>query len=157
MIRLHQLDLEFPEGFSLLSEEEIALLNINETGDENFVLRDENRHTIASLAYRRVNALFLAVLTLKEIVEKNEKETADLMRSFAYHREAFLERGEAMGFAYSYEVQGRRMYGMSFNRKGKKGIYHLHFYMREEEKEERSRLVEEILSSVEEVEGGSVL
>ena len=156
MIRLHQLDLEFPEGFSLLNEEEIALLNINETGDENFVLRDENRHMIASLAYRRVNALFLAVLTLKEIVEKNEKETADLMRFFAYHREGFLENGEAMGFAYSYEVQGRRMYGTSFNRKGKKGIYHLHFYMREEEKEDGSKLVDEIISSMEEIEGGSV-
>ena len=54
------------------------------------------------------NPLFLAVLSLKEIVEKNETQTADLMRRFAYHKEAYLNTGKAQGFDYTYEAGGKK-------------------------------------------------
>ena len=147
MVRLNELTFAFPEGFRLLNEDEIRELHINETGDENIVMKDDDRHMLVSLSYQKVNPLFLAVLSLKEIVEKNETQTADLMRRFAYHKEAYLNTGKAQGFDYTYEAGGKKMYGASYNIKGKKGLYHIHFYLRDEERDLYERLTEEIMAS----------
>ena len=148
MVKLNELTFEFPQGFRALEEEEIRQLNINETGDENIVMKDDDRHMLVSLSYQKVNPLFLAVLSLKEIVEKNEAQTADLMRPFAYHKEAYLNVGKAQGFDYTYEAGGRKMYGASYNIKGKKGLYHIHFYLRDEERDLFENLADEIMALV---------
>lgn len=148
MVKLNELTFEFPQGFRALEEEEIRQLNINEIGDENIVMKDNDRHMLVSLSYQKVNPLFLAVLSLKEIVEKNEAQTADLMRPFAYHKEAYLNVGKAQGFDYTYEAGGRKMYGASYNIKGKKGLYHIHFYLRDEERDLYENLAEEIMALV---------
>ena len=148
MVKLNELTFEFPQGFRALEEEEIRQLNINETGDENIVMKDDDRHMLVSLSYQKVNPLFLAVLSLKEIVEKNEAQTADLMRPFAYHKEAYLNVGKAQGFDYTYEAGGRKMYGASYNIKGKKGLYHIHFYLRDEERDLYENLADEIMALV---------
>ena len=148
MVKLNELTFEFPQGFRALEEEEIRQLDINETGDENIVMKDDDRHMLVSLSYQKVNPLFLAVLSLKEIVEKNEAQTADLMRPFAYHKEAYLNVGKAQGFDYTYEAGGRKMYGASYNIKGKKGLYHIHFYLRDEERDLYENLADEIMALV---------
>ncbi len=148
MVKLNELTFEFPQGFRALEEEEIRQLNINETGDENIVMKDDDRHMLVSLSYQKVNPLFLAVLSLKEIVEKNEAQTADLMRPFAYHKEAYLNVGKAQGFDYTYEAGGKKMYGASYNIKGKKGLYHIHFYLRDEERDLYENLADEIMALV---------
>ena len=150
-IRLKDVLFQIPDGFERLSEDEVRKLNMAEEGDEGAVFRNEEEHMIVSLGYKKINGFSALMLSEAEMLDHMAKQTASLMRGFAYREterrsDGFCGR-QIPGFGYTYEVSDIQMYGRSYLMKEKSDCHYLHFYFRKEGYDEGNRLVETILKN----------
>ncbi len=155
--RVKDLQISFEEGFRQLSEEEMKQARFINEGDEGVVMRDDEKHMVVSAAYKKVSGIALAFLKEEEIVENTQKQFEKMMQPFDYHLDEYVTKQGQMtlhGFEYTYLAQGTGMRGASFVIKDKKGLYYLHFYMREALKEESHQIMDAILESVDLVQEG---
>ena len=151
-VKLEKLQLNFPDGFTLMGDEEQKELNIANQGDQCICLKDEKRHIIASTAYQKLNGFSALMLRDSSIAGRMEKQIAGLMKKMAYRPMGKKERtfayGKATGFAYAYTAEGVPMYGESYVMKEGKDCYYLHFYVREENRDAYQKLINGIFSLV---------
>ena len=151
-VRLEKLQLNFPDGFTLMGDEERKELKIAQEGDQNICLKDEKRHIVVSTAYQKLNGFAALILNSASIAGRMEKQVADLMKKMAYRPMGKKTRtfayGKADGFAYAYTVEEIPMYGESYVMKDGKDCYYLHFYVREENRSECEKLINGVFSLV---------
>ena len=76
-----ELQLQYPEGFHVLSEEERSKLNTSETG-EWVGLSNPDLHILISLGWKKVNGFALMMLSEKDLAGKMEKEEYHILLSF---------------------------------------------------------------------------
>ena len=55
---LNKIRFTLPEGFVKINEEEVQTMNLIKEGDDYGVYRNEERHIVASLAYKKVSQMF---------------------------------------------------------------------------------------------------
>ena len=152
---LNKIRFTLPEGFVKLNEEEVQTMNLIKEGDDYGIYRNEERHIVASLAYKKENALLSLFVNEKEAIENMEKQIAEPMKAYGYERKAFVVENvaeeQAQGFNYTYEVSGVKMEGLSYILKEKNDLYYLHFYFRKENETKDLPLIKEILNGAKRV------
>ena len=139
----------FPDGFRKLSEAEMKQMKLLQSGP-GVCLRDEDRHIIVSLGYRRAG-LFDAILGGKDLVKSAQSRIAGVMRPYGYQlaASASCPVGNKTGqyFQYTYTAQNTEMVGECCAIKEGKTIYYLHFYVRKTSRDEGFALWREILQN----------
>lgn len=151
-VKLEKLELNFPDGFTTMGDEEQRELNIASKGDQCICLKDEDRHVVVSSAYQKLNGFSAMMLNDASIAARMEKQVAGLMKKMAYRpmgkKEKNFINGRIPGFAYAYTAGGIPMYGESYVLKVGKDCYYLHFYMREENRDEYEKLINDVFSQM---------
>ena len=74
---LNKIRFTLPEGFVKINEEEVQTMNLIKEGDDYGVYRNEERHIVASLAYKKANALLSLFVNEKEAIENMEKQIVE--------------------------------------------------------------------------------
>ena len=142
------LSITFPDGFRKLSEEEMRSLKYA-GGGSVAVLRNEDRHMIANLGFKKLGWLPSLLLNEKTLAQGAEKAIAKASREYGYHLLGFQERtaGGKSGpcFHYTYQAQGIDMIAECCVIKAGGAYYYLYAYIREKYKEEGFRYWQEIL------------
>ena len=139
----------FPEGFTVLSEEEREKLNFLREG-EGICLSDPERHIMASLAWQAAGFAAL-LLSPKDLAGNAEKYVRKAMENANYRKLAVedlaLAGDKGAAYTYLYEANDTKMYGKSAVLKKGSTIYYLHFYAHEGDGESRG-LIDQILASL---------
>ena len=145
-----ELEILIPEGFRVLSDEERAQMNFLVDG-EGVCLKDEEKHMLISIGWKKVNGFSALLLSAKDIAGDMEKRFRKALETYDYDLEGFLERNvgdrKAEGLRYTYQSQQKDMASESFALKRGETFYYFHVYLRQEEREERLPLWEEFLAS----------
>ncbi len=141
-----ELMISIPEGFHVMSEEELSRLN-HYGQIPNWCVSDPDRHIILSVSWKKSGfASFL--LNTAEVAKKMEGEIHRLLSSYGYELKGYITENlggvSADGFRYSYIAQDVLMIGESLSAKKGKVFYYIHGYLREELQEESLRTLEEI-------------
>ena len=128
-----ELQLQYPDGFHILSDEERSKLNILEDG-EWVGLSEPDLHILVTLACKKINGFASMMLNEQDLVRKMEKQVSKFMRPFAFRKRedkrCLIGGRKACGFGYEYTSQGIDMYAESYLIKKKNTIYYFHFYSR---------------------------
>ncbi len=146
-----QLSVSIPDGFHVMSREEISQLNFSGEAPQ-WCIRDEERHVIFTIAWKKTNALFSMVLSEKDVAKSMEKSLRGSMQSVNYQLEEFvsssLDGKSAEGFTYDYVVDDVGMHGIIYSVKQKKCFYYIYGYIRQQLRKEGEEAVEQILNSI---------
>ena len=146
-----EMNITIPEGFTVLSAEQIAEMNYIDNPPQ-FCMRNEEKHIIFSIAYKKTNRFFAALLSAKDIAGSMEKGLEGPMAQFGYELEGYTSRkvgGKAStGFGYNYQVDDVGMHGAAYSVKTKGTFYYLYAYIRQESREEGLKTVTEILDGI---------
>ena len=149
-ILIHKLELNIPEGFYEMDEEELSRMNFLSNGP-CACLSDPERHMLITFGLKQTGRIVSALLSIKDIGRNMGKYFSRWMKPYDYRQGDFLERRIAglpsFGLSYYYEVQDAGMYGESYAVKAGKDIYYLNLYTREASKEDSIALWDQILSS----------
>ncbi|MBQ1467757.1 MAG: hypothetical protein IIZ27_04700 [Solobacterium sp.] len=141
-----ELMISVPEGFHVMSEEELSKLN-HYGQIPNWCVSDPDRHIILSVSWKKSGFASL-LLNTAEVAKKMEGEIHRLLASYGYTLKEFISEDiggiSADGFRYSYTAQNVPMIGESLSVKKGKVFYYIHGYLREELQEESLRTLEEI-------------
>ena len=144
------LTLSFPDGFRRLTEAETNKLTFIEAG-EGVCLRDEARHILVSLGYKKVGLLPRLTLDSVDVAKASQARVAAAMKAYGYGQLRWqngrMDGKKACGFRYTYQAQGVDMAGDCCVVKDGGVIYYLNAYVREAGQEESFRLWEEILDA----------
>ncbi len=142
-----ELYMNIPEGFHVLSEEELSKLN-HIDGAPIWCISDPDRHIMMSVSWKKSGFASLLVSS-GEIIKKMEADICRAMGSYGYELKWFITEDlggvQAEGFRYTYTAQNIPMMGETLSVKKGKTFYYIHCYLREELQEESLRTVEEIL------------
>ncbi len=143
-------ELSVPDGFKILSREEIDALHAY--GEPpRFCISDPERHILLCAGWKPAGlAGWLAGVA--DIARGAEARIRTPMRQFGYRRDEFCSRllggRKAEGFRYQYQAQGVYMIGETWVMKENKTIYNIHVYFRRALKEDSRPVIEEILGSI---------
>ena len=141
-----------PEGFHVMSEEELKGMNFMAEGP-GIAMKDPDRHILVSVGVQKMNGFSALMLNQKELVKNMEKRIEQAQKPYGYHGAEFLTRqagpDKADGVGYEYTAQDVGMYSESFAVKKGKNVTYYHLYARSANKEESLKIWEEILGSVE--------
>ena len=112
-----ELQLQYPDGFHILSDEERSKLNILEDG-EWVGLSEPDLHILVTLACKKVNGLASMMLSEQDLVRKMEKQVSKSMRPFGFRKRGdkrcLIGGRKACGFGYEYTSQDIDMYAESY-------------------------------------------
>ena len=146
----NELNLAYPDGFRVMSKEELSGYNFYSEAP-GWCVNDAERHIMVSVSWKQVPSLFAKMLKVKDVAKSMEGQMAQAMKAFQYKLVEFTARTpggkEAEGFRYDYTVQDTGMSGESLCVKNRNTFYYLHFYYRTALKEESMAVVDEILQS----------
>ncbi len=149
-VKLEKLQMNFPDGFTVMGDEERKELNIAHEGDQCICLKDGLRHIVVSTAFQKLNGFAALMLNGSSIADRMEKQVAGLMKNMGYRpigrKERTFAYGKATGFAYVYTAENIPMYGESYVMKEGKDCYYLHFYVREDNRDEYQKLINGVFS-----------
>ena len=141
-----ELMISIPEGFHVMSEEELSKLN-HYGQIPNWCVSDPDRHIILSVSWKKSGFASLLLNTV-EVAKKMEGEIHRLLSSYGYELKGYITANlggvSADGFRCSYIAQDVPMIGESLSAKKGKVFYYIHGYLREELQEESLRTLEEI-------------
>lgn len=139
-----------PEGFHVLDEAEKKAMNMTREGEWTGI-SDPGRHIVLTAGCRRAG-LAAAILSVKDIAAKAEKDIAKMMKPFGFACGAMEERmiggKKACGFSYMYTAQDIPMYGDYWTVKDGKEIFDFHAYSRQSLQEESKACIGGILDAV---------
>ena len=142
------LSLTFPDGFEKLDKDQLQPLRVM-SSSPGICLRDEEKHIIVSLAYKRAGFLS-GVLNGQDLVKSTQSRLAAAMRGYGYRLSGYEDRRvgskTAQSFQYAYVAQDVGMRAECCVFKEEKTIYYLHFYVRETCAEEGFRLWKQVLT-----------
>jgi hypothetical protein len=147
----NEMNFPVPEGFAVLSEEELAKLKPAE-GTVEFAVRNEPQHILMNVAHRTINGLFAKIVDLRDAVRNQEKSIAKLSSALNYSCIGFNDYSigghEAKGFTYTYDVQGIEMQATSIITSNGKTFYYIYAYYRKANAEESLKTVNSILEGI---------
>ena len=150
MLINNEMNIEFPEGFRLLSAEETGKMRFYD-GAEGIVFSDDDRHMKVSIGYKK-SGFASMMLSAAEVARNGEKKIREPMKAYGYRLEEWLEKEpdgkKASGFRYDYTAQETGMTGEFYVIKSGKTFYYLSFYARTARKEENLKVWNEILASI---------
>lgn len=145
-----ELELAYPDSFHVMSEEERSKLTFIAEGTGE-CLSDPENHAVITIGWKTVNGLASFILSQKDMAKNMEAQIRKPMQSFGIRTESAGSKNigwkKGNGFRYHYEAQGIGMYGESYVVKSGKTFYYLHFYTREETKEQSLPGWEALLAS----------
>ena len=143
------LSLTFPDGFEKLDEAQLQQLRAMKSSPD-VCLRDEEKHIIVSLAYKRAGFLS-GVLNGRDLIKSAQSRLAAAMRGYGYRLTGYEDRRvgskAAQSFQYAYVAQDVGMRGECCAIKEGKAIYYLHFYGRAEEEDSCRAVIASVLGS----------
>ena len=153
---MHEIDINeeftisYPEGFHVMTDEEWSKLNVLEDGP-GVGLSDPDRHIIVTVGWKQVGGLTAKLIKGPDLVKNMEKRIRKAMAPWDYKNKGFSHRSvadsTAEGVGYTYRVQDTGMYAESYAMSRGRTLYYLHFYVRQEFKEEGLPVWEEMLAS----------
>lgn len=146
-----ELTLICPDSFREMTREELntafADTNRNRAG-----VRDEERHVILVVQWRKANVLLAALSDPNSTLRGTEFRLRRLLKDHEYKKTGTFTRRiagrDAKAFRYEYRVQGVLQEGEVFLLKKKTVIYTIYAYTRVPVTDEASRVIEEVLDSV---------
>lgn len=145
------LDLTYPEGFHVLSDEERGKLQYLANGPGE-TLSDPDRHMMLSFGWQPLNGFTALLIGIHDVSMKMKTLITASMAHLRFKEEKDLKRtigGEkAEGFRFSYTAQEIPMTGESYVVKYKKTLYYFHYYTRTEFREGNQAVWDGILDSV---------
>lgn len=146
-----QLKLPCPDGFHLMSDEEKAKLNFLEEG-EGFCLRDENRHMLVSIGWKKTGMLTAMLLSDISLERNMESSIRQGMQPYGFQQETHLNRqiagGNAAGFRFTYTAQNTDMLSESYVLRSGHSVIYFHLYARNALREESLPVWNDLLASV---------
>ena len=141
-----ELTMNGPEGFHIMTEEEMAQLKYFDK--PMWLITDPDRHMIFTVSWRK-SGLAALLLKPKDIIKKMETQLGKAMKPYDYGFQSFLQADmggqPAEGFLYAYNSKGIDMCGAAFSVKKGKTFYYIYCYMREELLAESRPVLEEIM------------
>ena len=145
------MELISPDGFRRLNDEEIKKFNFaNEA--PGCVLENEDCHLIASLAWRKVNALLSRLISVRELAVRMADYVANADKDYGHekgeHFSGTVAGEKSAGFDYSYTVDDTAMDARVIITRHRGFFYYMYFYFRSANRQESLRLIEEIVSSM---------
>ena len=144
MLLNNELEITLPDGFHILTEEELAGMNFSD-GKPDLCISDPERHIIISIAWRK-SGFAAHLLSAKDVIGKMESGIRKSMEPYGYSLETFLTEDmngtPAEGFRYEYEAQGISMIGETFSVRKGKVFYYIHCYLRKALREESLQTLE---------------
>ncbi|MBQ9824559.1 MAG: hypothetical protein IJM63_08680, partial [Solobacterium sp.] len=76
----NEMNFPVPEGFTVLSKEELAKMQAAE-GAVEFAIRNEEEHILMNAAHKTVNGFFAKIVDLKDAIHNQEKSIARLSKA----------------------------------------------------------------------------
>ncbi len=130
----HELHITIPEGFHLLSEDELNQIYMDENA-ERWGMRNEEDHMIFVIYYHRSNPLLAALASENDIVKSTQLKLAKGMENHGYAFNGYFSKEacgqERPGFDYEYNVGAVRQSGRILIIKKKNVCYTVYFYTRD--------------------------
>ena len=146
MIVNEELTMNVPEGFHIMTEEELAQLKYFDK--PMWLITDPDRHIIFTISWRK-SGLAALLLKPKEVIKKMEPQLRKVMKPYDYRFQDYLETDmggqQAEGFLYAYKSKEIDMCGVAFSVKKGKVFYYIYCYMREELLGKSRPVLEEIM------------
>lgn len=119
--------LQIPDGFEVLTEEDLRSMYINVGDPFNWGVRDMERHASIVAIWKKYPALLSWTLDLKAIVKKNEQMTGQVHAAHGYRFLEFfsMQAGEenAEGYRFCYDKEGTAMVCSNYLIKEGRTIY----------------------------------
>ena len=135
-----ELNLFCPDGFRILSEEEITDQNCFSSEEEGIELVSNALSMTVLVSWKQLNAISAMMKNAKDIAKDMEPQVKETLEAQDYRLEGFREvlLGErsAYGFCYEYEADGFPMYGETFALKNNKNLYSFTLRMKMDTREE---------------------
>ena len=149
----NEIKIIYPDGFHVLSEEEMKGMNFREEGPV-ISLKDPERHVIVNVGMKQVPGFSALMLNQKDLAKKTEEYIAKANSGHNYRFGEFMEKNigndTGYGFSYSYEAQDTPMYSECFVLKKGKKVFYFYFYTRDELKDKNLMIWEEMLANISE-------
>lgn len=146
----NDLDLSYPDGFHVMTEEELKKHKYFE-GAPGFCIEDPERHIILSVSWRQANPFVAMIAGTADIARNMEAKIRKPMKKFDYQTEGFMKRDiggrTADGFRYTYKVQDIVMCGESLSARNGSNFYYIHSYYRDALREESLAVLDGIFGA----------
>lgn len=146
-----EMHLTCPEGFHVMTEEELDKLNFIAKGDCE-VLSDPERRIMISVGWRSAKGISSLLLRPNDIIRNEAKTVAQANKNLNFRMGDYTESvvgGEnANGFRYGYTTDEIDMAVETLVLKHNKKFYYIHFYSREDMMDENKPLWEKVLKDI---------
>lgn len=143
--------LEIPEGFEVMSSEDLRKLYQNENADR-WGMWDRERHILITVAWQRVNALLSFLADIKSVAKRNEQLIAKGYANNDYKMEGFFSSSAGNihmeGYRFSYTLQGIPQKSETLLMKLEKNIYSITCVRRAENAEECADVFPAVIASL---------
>ena len=143
-----RLSMSCPEDMQILSPEEKRELDFLEVGPGE-CLRNQEKHILISISWKQLRGLGGSILATGDIAGGSEKQIRKAMTQYGYHMDGRISRRigdiNADGFEYTYTADGVEMFGETLVTKDRRTVYYVHFYSRQEGKEENLEVLDYML------------
>lgn len=144
----NELSASYPDSFHVMSEEEIKQHCYYQQAPQ-WSIYDEQQHVLISVAYKKSNFLINKLTNTESLTKNMEGVLAKQLAGNDFQYDKFTNRDidgiTAYGVEYDYTVQELGMHACSYILNSKKNLYYIHAYVRQENKEESLKTVNEIL------------
>ena len=127
----NEFDLALPEGFALLSPEELAKI-YRTSAPHTIGYRNEENGDFVVLSWRKPFFLSLRIADLRSAMRRVQSQVAHSYQNKEYVFHEYLEREyngiHLYGFSFSFQSVRGKVNASVFSFKGKKHFYSLGFY-----------------------------
>ena len=147
----NKMQFSYPDGFSVLSDEEIRQLYQTDNPDI-YAIRNTERHITLAVFHHKTNTFLVKLASAKDVAKSTESRIRKGMKQAGYQligfnsREAAGQTGE--GFRYQYSVQGIGQQCDVLVLKHQDTCYTVYYYTRPELSEENQKVYDDILDSI---------
>ena len=146
-----KLTLEIPEGFQLMSADDLFKL-YKENKYDRWGIWDRDRHIVITVSWQRVPALTSFLADVKSIAKRNQQLAEKGYAGHNYRGEGQFsaEAGNAHleGYRFSYDLQGVRQKAETLLMKYEKVIYNFTCVSREEGSAEAGELFRNFIAGL---------
>ena len=147
----NQLQITVPDGFRILTKEEMNAMYLDDNPDRWGMRNDEMHHTVAVL-YHKSNPLLAMLADAKGIAESTQMKLSVGLSAYQYQKGEFfpamVSGKDAYGFTYRYVNHGVPTGGTVLVFKNKNICYTVYDYSAEDYTEANRPVFEEICISL---------
>ena len=145
-----ELAVTVPEGFTVLDAAQLKELYRDDNPDR-WGARNEDKHITLAVFYHKSGGLLSTIAGLKDVVKGTETKLKKGLSANGYKKIGEISETlgglPAMGFTYTYAVQGIDQLGEVYTIKKDKVVYTVYTYTRPELEEASKPVIREFLDS----------